>query len=160
MLKNPPTPSHCSTFLSEWNPPERPATLKICRAFNPVFLFHCSRHDSYQLLFFFCTAEDKCFRMCQKQVLCEFAGIFPMAFFFLAVTLNRGHKHACATECIMCDGAHRRKGTSLLHFLSHTYHANLNDKAVCKQIVDIMGLFSAQTISCSISVITGQRYIT
>ena len=35
---------------------------------------------------------------------------------------------------------------SLTHI--HKHHANLNSKAVCKQIVDIMGLFSVQTISC------------
>ena len=55
--------------------------------------------------------------------------------------------HRCACSCTERVDVHPwRRSFSLS--LTHTHHANLNSKAVCKQIVDIMGLFSVQTISC------------
>lgn len=37
---------------------------------------------------------------------------------------------------------------SLSRTHTHNHHGNLNSKPVCKQIFDVMGLFSVQTISC------------
>lgn len=55
---------------------------------------------------------------------------------FISKVYARAHKHIEAHPL------------SFFLYHTHTRHANLNSKAVCKQIVDIMGLFSVQTISC------------
>ena len=64
-----------------------------------------------------------------------------------------GNKQACMCTVMyvnMQTNTHARThtlGHTYIHKHTHT-HTNLNNRAVCKQIDNIMGLFSVQTISC------------